>query len=272
MNKTSEGLRFLSIGSGSSGNCYYFGDGRQGILIDAGIAARTIRKALQSIDTDFDEILGVFVSHDHVDHIKSVGTLGERFNVPIYATPDTHRGIDRSWSVTQKLNGSRRYLSKGETTSLGPFELTPHTVSHDASDSVCFELSYGSHRILIATDLGCANQAVGDLIRRSNIIVLEANYDEDMLQKGSYPAYLKKRIQGEEGHLCNDETAQVLAENWHEGISHVFLCHLSKDNNTPSLALDTVETCLRASGLSCGQDVRIEPLSRNQHVLVEFED
>jgi len=269
---TSERFQFLSIGSGSSGNCYYFGDGQQGILIDAGIPARTIRKALRDIGTDFDRILGVFVSHDHVDHIKSVGTLGEGFHVPVYATSGTHTGIERSWGVTQKLNGSRRYLAAGETTTVGPFSLTPYPVSHDATDCVCFSLTYGSYNILVATDLGCANEAVSDLIRQSNIVVLEANYDATMLQKGPYPYYLKQRIVGDEGHLCNDETGRLLAENWHDGLKHVFLCHLSKDNNKPSVALETVETCLRDAGVAYGNGVRIEPLSRNVHTLIEFDD
>lgn len=270
--KTDERLRFLSIGSGSSGNCYYFGDGQQGILIDAGIAARTIRKALRAIGTDFDHILGVFVSHDHVDHIKSVGTLGEGFHLPVYATTGTHHGIERSWGVTQKLNGSRRYLTAGESTTVGPFTMTPYPVSHDASDCVCFSIAYGKHKILVATDLGCANEAVSELIRQSTIVILEANYDAAMLQKGPYPYYLKKRIVGDEGHLCNDETGRLLAENWHDDLTHVFLCHLSKDNNAPSLALQTVESCLREAGVTYGKGVRIEPLSRNLHSLIEFDD
>lgn len=269
---TGERLRFLSIGSGSSGNCYYFGDGRHGILIDAGIAARTIRRALRSIGTDFENILGVFVSHDHVDHIKAVGTLGENFHLPVYATQGTHSGIERSWGVPQKLNGSRRYLASGQVTTLGPFTLTPYQVSHDATDSVCFALTYGEHRILIATDLGCANTAVSDLIRWSDIVILEANYDAGMLQRGPYPYYLKQRILGDEGHLCNDETGRLLAENWHEGLKHVFLCHLSKDNNEPSVALQTVHSCLREAGVPYGQGVRIEPLSRSLHTLIEFDD
>lgn len=269
---TGERLRFLSIGSGSSGNCYYFGDDHQGILIDAGIAARTIRKALRAIGTDFDRILGVFVSHDHVDHIKSVGTLGEGFHLPVYATHGTHSGIERSWGVTQKLNGSRRYLTVGETTIVGPFTMTPYPVSHDATDSVCFALTYGKHRILVATDLGCANEAVSGLIRQSNIVVLEANYDAVMLHQGPYPYHLKQRIVGDKGHLCNDETGRLLAENWHEDLTHVFLCHLSKDNNEPLLALKTVETCLRDTGVVYGRGVRIEPLSRNLHTMVEFDD
>ncbi len=264
-------LRFLSIGSGSSGNCYYFGDNTHGILIDAGIAARTVRRALRSIGTDFDRILGVFISHDHVDHIKSIGTLGEMFNLPVYATPKTHCGIDRSWSVTHKLSSSRRNLVIGCETKVGEFGVTPYEVSHDASESVCFQIEYRSHKILVATDLGCSNDDVCRLIRQSDIVILEANYDNEMLKNGPYPYYLKQRIISESGHLCNEETARLLAENWHEGLSHIYLCHLSKDNNLPHTAMDTVESHLKESGIDIGQGVRIEPLNRSLHELIVFE-
>lgn len=264
-------LRFLSIGSGSSGNCYYFGDNTHGILIDAGIAARTVRSALRSIGTDFDRIMGVFVSHDHVDHIKSIGTLGEVFHLPVYATAKTHNGIDRSWSVTHKLSGSKRNLVMGCETRVGEFSVTPYEVSHDASESVCFHITYRSLNILVATDLGCSNEDVCRLIRQSNIVVLEANYDNDMLKNGPYPYLLKQRIISESGHLCNEETARLLAENWHEGLSHIYLCHLSKDNNLPHVAKDTVEFCLRDSGIAVGHSVRIEPLNRAVHALVVFD-
>lgn len=263
-------LRFLSIGSGSSGNCYYFGNSMQGILIDAGIASRTVRKALKSIGTDFDSIVGVFVSHDHVDHIKSVGTLGEVFKLPIYATAKTHEGIDRNWVVTRKLDGSRRNLEIGQETQVGEFTITPYQVSHDATESVCFQIQYRSHCILVATDLGCSNEHVCRLIRQSDIVVIEANYDNNMLKNGPYPYPLKQRIISESGHLCNDETGRLLAENWHDGIKHVYLCHLSKDNNYPSLAKETVENHLKESGIDCFSYASIEPLNRAVHELIVF--
>lgn len=265
-------LRFLSLGSGSSGNCYYFGNAFQGILIDAGIAARTVKKSLRDIGVDFSQILGIFVSHDHVDHIKAIGTFGEKFFMPVYATTKTHNGIDRSWSVTQKLNGSKRFLEPGQVVSIGDFTVTPFLVSHDASESVCFKICYKSHNVLIATDLGCINDDVCNLIKNSDIVVLEANYDEEMLINGSYPYHLKQRIVSDSGHLCNIQTARVLAENWHPGLKNVFLCHLSKDNNHPELALKTIETCLFDNGIVYGSDVKIQPLKRYMHELVIFDD
>jgi len=265
-------LRFLSMGSGSSGNCYYFGNAAQGILIDAGIAARTVRKSLKDIGVDLSQILGIFVSHDHFDHIKAIGTFGEKFHIPIYATAKTHEGIDKCWSVTQKLNGSRRYIEKGKAVIIGDFSVTAFQVSHDATDNNCFFLKYGDHNITVATDLGCTDETVCKLIQLSDIVVLEANYDAKMLVNGSYPTYLKQRILSNTGHLDNLDAGHVLAENWHENLQHIYLCHLSKDNNKPELALKTVSNCFEELGIQCNSDVYIQPLNRSLDQIVVFDN
>jgi phosphoribosyl 1,2-cyclic phosphodiesterase len=264
-------LRFLSLGSGSSGNCYYFGNLSRGILIDAGISAKTVRRNLRLIGVDFSQILGVFVSHDHVDHIKSIGTFGETFQIPVFATQKIHDGIDRSWGVTQKLDRSKRFIDPGTDTQVGPFTLVSHLVSHDASESVCYQIKYMDHKILIATDLGTINEQLEMLIRQSDVVIIEANYDEKMLAEGTYPAYLKHRIASDKGHLCNDVTAGVLTANWHEGIKHVYLCHLSQDNNQPMIALNTIKQALLDAGIELDDSIKIEPLNRSLHELVEFD-
>jgi phosphoribosyl 1,2-cyclic phosphodiesterase len=263
-------LRFLSLGSGSSGNCYFFGNAFQGILIDAGISARTVRKSLVEIGLDMTKILGVFISHDHVDHIKAVGSLSDRYNLPVYATKKTHEGISRNWNAPSVLNGNKRILEAGQTKEIGDFSITPYNVSHDASESVCFHLTYKSHKILIATDLGYANEEIIRLVKCCDIVILEANYDIEMLEKGSYPYYLKQRIVSETGHLSNNEAAKTLAENWHENLKHIFLCHLSKDNNRPDIALDTVISSLQEKGIDYGETVRIHPLKRYMDELIIF--
>lgn len=264
-------LRFCSIGSGSSGNCYYFGNLFQGILIDAGIASKTIRKELKQIGVELSQILGIFVTHDHHDHIKSVGTLGEKFHIPVYATTKTHEGIARSYCVSHKLSGSRRFLENGEDVHLGDFSVVSFPVSHDGTDNGGFFIRYKEHAITVATDLGYVNEHVCRCVSHSDIVVLESNYDVEMLQKGKYPYYLKKRIQSETGHLGNNEAGFFLAENWHPKLKHVFLCHLSKDNNHPDLVVQTVEKCFLEKGIRVGQDVWVEPLKRAVSGLVVFE-
>jgi len=264
-------LRFFSIGSGSSGNCYFFGNAMQGILIDAGISSKIIRKELKQIGVDFSQILGIFVTHDHHDHIKSIGTLGEKFHIPVYATARTHHGIDHNYGMTQKLNGSKRFLENKQEIHLGDFFIASFPVSHDATDNAGFFIRYKEHGILLATDLGCINEHLFHYLPQANIVILEANYDLEMLKNGKYPYYLKQRVMSATGHLGNHEAGQFLSENWHPDLKHIYLCHLSNDNNHPELAKKTVEMYFYDKGIRLNLDVEITPLKRSAHELIIFE-
>jgi len=264
-------LRFFSIGSGSSGNCYYFGNSLHGILIDAGLSSRIIRKELKQIGVDFSQIMGIFVTHDHQDHIKSLGTLGEKFHIPVFATAKTHSGIDNSYGMTQKLYGSKRYLENGQNINVGDFNISSFPVSHDGTDNGGFFIKYRNHRIIVATDLGFVNDQIHSYISQSNIVILEANYDLEMLKNGSYPYLLKQRILSDTGHLGNTEAGIFLAENWHPELKHIYLCHLSNDNNHPELAKKTVEMYFLDKGIRLGLDVTIMPLKRSVTELIIFD-
>lgn len=265
-------LRFLSIGSGSSGNCYYFGNSSQGILIDAGIAARTVRKSLKEIGVDLSQIMGIFISHDHYDHIKAVGTFGEKFHIPVFATEKVHEAIDNCWSLTGRLDGCKRYIEPGKDVEVGDFTIKAFPVSHDATDNNGFFFTYGTHKITIATDIGCSNDLVCSMIKKSDVVILEANYDTGMLENGHYPYYLKKRIASDTGHMDNIVAGHILSDNWHSNLKHIYLCHLSKDNNTPEIAERTVCECFEESGINCGVDVDIRPLNRGLDDLVMFDN
>jgi phosphoribosyl 1,2-cyclic phosphodiesterase len=264
-------LRFLSLGSGSSGNCYYFGNAMQGILIDAGIGSRIIRKDLRQVGVDFSQILGIFITHDHHDHIKSVGTLGEKFNIPVYATAKTHNGMDHSYGMTQKLVCSRKFLENEVELVIGEFRILSFPVSHDGTDNAGFFIRYKEYGILVATDLGLVNDSLRQYIAEADIAIVEANYDHEMLKGGRYPYYLKERILSDTGHLSNHDAGIFLAENWHPKLKHIYLCHLSNDNNHPELAKKTVEAYFDSKGIQCGVDVEIIPLKRNLSEMVIFE-
>jgi phosphoribosyl 1,2-cyclic phosphodiesterase len=264
-------LRFLSLGSGSSGNCYFFGNAMQGILIDAGIGSRTIRKELRQVGVDFSQILGIFITHDHHDHIKSVGTLGEKFNIPVYATARTHDGMDHSYGMTQKLVGSRKFLENNVEFEIGEFKIVSFPVSHDGTDNAGFFIRYREHGILVATDLGLVNDSLKQYIAEADIAIVEANYDHEMLQGGRYPYYLKERILSDTGHLSNHAAGEFLAENWHSNLRYIYLCHLSNDNNHPELAKKTVEAYFESKGIQLGVDVVIHPLKRSISEMVVFE-
>jgi phosphoribosyl 1,2-cyclic phosphodiesterase len=255
-------LRFQSLASGSSGNCYFLGNEKYGILIDAGIGVRTIRKQLRLLGLDYHAIWAVFVTHDHADHIRAVGAIGEKHFVPIYSTNEVHKGIDSSYCVTEKLTMSRKFIEKGETVQIGDFRITSFPVSHDAHDNVGYFVEYNGRTFTFATDLGYVGQEAREYLRKAENLIFEANYDEYMLLNGKYPKHLQERIMRDTGHLSNDQAATFLAENYCPTMKNVFLCHLSRENNTPEIAYDTVAKRLINKGVDVENDLKIVPLER----------
>jgi len=255
-------LRFQSFGSGSSGNCYFIGNASNGLLIDAGIGVRSIRKCLKNLGLDFENIWGVFVTHDHADHIKAVGSIGEKYRVPIYTTRQVHAGIQRSYCVTEKLYTSKKYIEKQESVQVGDFKVTAFAVSHDATDNVGYTVEYKGKRFTFATDLGFISDEVGAQLELADYIVLEANYDVQMLAQGPYPIHLQNRISADTGHLSNDQTGLYLAENYNSKLQHIFLCHLSRENNLPDVAYTTIQNHLENKQIIVGKDVQLITLDR----------
>jgi phosphoribosyl 1,2-cyclic phosphodiesterase len=253
---------FQSYGSGSSGNCYFIGNENYGILIDAGVSSRKVRKCLKDCGLTVYDIRAVFITHDHADHISSVGTFGERFLVPVYATHDTHKGIDVNYSVTHKLERSKRFLEKGKAVAIEEMTVTAFPVSHDATDSVGYAIEFQGKKITIATDLGEISAEAAEHLRTSDYIVIEANYDDEMLRNGTYPYLLQERIRAATGHLSNAQTADFLAQNYTEQWQRIFLCHLSKDNNSPQTARETVENALTLPSKTAGKKVDVMSLPR----------
>ncbi len=255
-------LIFRSFASGSSGNCYYFGTLQQGVLIDAGISARAIHKNLKEMGLDFSNICGVLVTHDHADHIRAVGTLGERVHLPVYSTREIHEGIDRNYGVQEKLRTSRRYFEKGEPWELFGMHINTFGISHDSTDCLGYCIDYLGQRFMIATDCGEPNPQLVAALREANHVVIEANHDEQMLLNGPYPTYLKERILSPRGHQSNRTCAQLLVDNYHDGMRNIFLCHLSRENNDPDVAMETIGGSLESSGIIPGQDVFLKALNR----------
>ena len=265
-------LYFLSLASGSSGNCYYLGTSEYGMLIDAGIGIRTIRKVLKDKMIDFDKIIAVLITHDHADHIKTVGCLGEKFNIPIYTTEDVHKGIDNSRYVEEILGTSRRTIEKEVAFHIRDFKITAFEVPHDSTDNVGYHIECFGHIFTIATDVGHITETVSNYMGQANHLIIEANYDEEMLKSGTYPAFLKERVASPTGHLSNREAAEFLATHYHTKLKDIWLCHLSRDNNHPELAFKTIDIRLFREGIRVGKDVNLIPLKRSTPSdLYEFE-
>jgi phosphoribosyl 1,2-cyclic phosphodiesterase len=235
-----------------------------GILIDAGISARTIQKDLREMGLDYANIMGVLVTHDHADHIRAVGTLGERVHLPIYSTINIHNGIDRNYGVREKLRTSQRYFEKGVEWELNGMKINTFGVSHDSTECVGYVIDFMNQRILIVTDCGQPNEEMETYLRTANHVIIEANHDEQMLLNGPYPTYLKERILSPKGHQSNVTCGQLLAKNWHTEMRNVFLCHLSHENNEPETALNTIKDILLDEGIMPGEDVFITPLERTK--------
>lgn len=257
-----EKLCFFSLASGSSGNCYYLGTSSFGILIDAGIGVRQIKKVLKEHGIGFEKIMAVLVTHDHADHIKSVGSLGEALNIPIYTTELVHAGIRRSRYVEEVLIQSRRVIEKGVSFVIRDFTVTAFEVPHDSSDNVGYSIEYGGRTFVIVTDVGHITSTVREYVCKANHLVIEANYDEEMLKSGSYPAFLKERVASNSGHLSNRDAAEFLATNYSPTLKNIWLCHLSRDNNHPELAYKTVDLRLFQEGIRVGKDVSLVTLKR----------
>lgn len=253
------------------------GTREQGILIDAGISARTIQKHLRGMGLDFGNIAGVLVTHDHADHIRAVGTLGERVRLPIYATPLVHEGIDRNYGVREKLKTSRKYFEKGacwelpllcaahhEALATPVLQVQTFGISHDSTECVGYVIDFMGQRWMLATDCGSPSAEMEGYLQTANHVVIEANHDEHMLLNGPYPTYLKERILSPRGHQSNVTCGELLARNYHEGMQHIWLCHLSLENNDPEVAYQTVADRLAAEGIRAGEDVYLEALPRTQ--------
>ena len=256
-------LNFVSFGSGSSGNCYYLFTEEDGILIDIGIGIRALKKGFHDYGLKLNHVKHVLVTHDHADHVKSVGVVSQDFNLPVYASRDVHIGIDRNYCVRRKVpSACVKIMEKGSTIQLGSFQITSFEVPHDSSDNVGYRVRVGDVTFCLITDAGHVTDEIKSFISEANYLVIEANHDVEMLRSGSYPSHLKERVAGPRGHLSNKDCAVALAENVTPALKHVWLCHLSEENNHPELARKTVEMVLQSYGIITGKDFKLDVLKR----------
>lgn len=248
-------LHFVSFGSGSSGNCCMLYTDTDGIVIDAGVGVRLLKRHLKSYGLSLFSTSAILITHDHADHVRSVGCLSADYNLPVYATHGVHEGIGKNWSVRKKINPDlKRFIEKNVAFDIGPFHITPFGVPHDSTDCVGYCIECEDVTFVLMTDIGHLTDEMKGYIARANYLVIEADYERQMLETGPYPEHLKKRIAGPYGHQSNTECAMALAENATPTLRHVWLCHLSDENNHPDLAEKTVKQVLREHGIVAGSD------------------
>ena len=262
-------VKFFSLSSGSNGNCYYIGNEETALLIDSGIGPRAIKKRLMEYGVDIKKIEFILVSHDHIDHIKSLGIMAEKFTIPVYATAKLHQVLDRHSCTRNRLSGCVRVTTPGAPSEYKGATFTPFIVPHDATETVGYHIDFYGVKFTFLTDLGEVTDDVIKYCGASDVVILEANYDIDMLLQGDYSAELKSRILNGCGHLSNDQTASAVRRFYNKGIKNIFLCHLSENNNTPVKAFTEVRLALKAMGVEVGKDVGLECLPR-RHVSKQY--
>ncbi|MDE6649449.1 MAG: MBL fold metallo-hydrolase [Muribaculaceae bacterium] len=246
-------IYFCSFGSGSSGNACYVGSKEGGLIVDVGIRAEELERGLASNGVDMKHVKGVLLTHDHADHVKYVyALLRNHRHLKLFCTNRVLNGILRKHSVSKRLKEYHVPIFKEIPFKVLDFEITAFEVPHDGSDNMGFSIEYDSRRFVIATDLGAVTDRARYYMSRATYLMIEANYDAQMLRFGRYPEYLKARIAGGSGHLDNRQTAAFLSEIINPSLNHIFLCHLSKDNNTPQIALRTVREALESKGKKVG--------------------
>lgn len=245
-------LRFISFGSGSSGNCSYIGTPRGGLLIDAGVDNNYVEEQLTANSIDPETIAGILLTHDHSDHVRYAYALLRRHRaMRLYATPKAFGGLLRRHSMSRRIKDYHTPIYKEHPFSAGGLTVTAFETSHDGTDNAGFAISMpDGETFVVATDTGTVTARADYYIRQARHLMIESNYDAVMLRNGRYPQHLKARIASTSGHLDNADTARYLAAVAQLGVlRNVWLCHLSQDNNTPQTAMSTVRAELEAAGI-----------------------
>ena len=244
-------VEICALASGSNGNCYYVGNESDAVLIDAGIYCNRLIERAEAAGVDIDKVRAVFISHEHTDHVSGAYGIAKRLCLPFYFTRKTFnntRGQFRPADV--------RYFEPGDVCDV--FGIKVHTFSkrHDASDPCSFVVETNGRKIGVMTDIGVVTEAVTDHFSQCDAVFLESNYDEDMLWHGSYPYYLKQRVASEVGHLSNNQSVELASNFASSNLSHLFLSHISAENNTIEKAL--------AAFSQIAQNVTVLPTSRHE--------
>lgn len=237
-------MKLCVLGSGSSGNSIYVAGDGYSLLVDAGLSRRALQARLSSVGAGLSELGAVLISHEHHDHISGLAGLCKGCGVPVYVNRQTASAIIHKGIPAERL----RFFKNGGEFAVGAAAVHPFPVPHDASDPVGFVVCDGDVRIGIVTDCGHPSKTVKQMLRGCNVLVLEANHDQDLLDNGPRHVSLKERIRSDVGHLSNDTAAELLSEIVSEGLTDVFLAHLSEECNRPDLALATVERAVRGAG------------------------
>lgn len=233
-------MRLCSIASGSSGNSIYVGTDNTHILVDSGISGKKTETGLHELELSLKDINGILITHEHSDHISSLGILSRKCKVPIYGTRGTIEAVKKKKHLGKIDESLFRIIKGDEPFSIQDITIYPFNISHDAAEPVAFRMEHEKKKIAVATDIGCFNDYIITNLQGLDILFLEANHDVRMLQVGPYPYALKQRVLGNRGHLSNESSGRLLCSVLHDNLKQIILGHLSHENNLAELAYETV--------------------------------
>jgi len=257
-------INFCTIASGSSGNSAFLSTDKTKILIDAGLSGKAIEQALAAHNIHCADIDAIFITHEHSDHIQGAGVLSRRYDIPIYLTKGTWRYVEQYKNLGKIKDKNCLTATPNIPIIMEDISITPFSVPHDANDPVGYTIHSGDCKIAVATDLGHVPDAAAHNFADADIILIESNHDLAMLKNGPYPAHLKRRILSDTGHLSNVACGRFLAEIFTAKTKHIFLAHLSRDNNHPMVAHQTVKDILAASKIDVGGEVDLHLADRHR--------
>ena len=250
-------LKFCSLYSGSSGNSSLVQSKNINILIDAGVSGKKIIDALASINVGIENISAILITHEHIDHTQSIATLSKKYNIPVYANKKTWESMQDKKSKI--ANNNVCYFNNNKEFTLNDITILPFDIPHDAANPCGFTISDFESKLSIATDIGHMTTSILDNIKNSNFLLLEANYEPDVLKCSSYPFHLKERIASPIGHLSNIEAGKTINYLADFGVKNIMLGHLSKENNFPELAYKSVLEQIENKNLNLSVANRFEP-------------
>lgn len=252
-------MRFCSIASGSSGNSTYIGSDSTHILVDAGVSCKRITEGLMTLCIKPEELDGIFITHEHSDHISGLNVLIKKYQIPVFATKKTIHVLREMKKFVGYDEQLIQIVEPDRIYQLGDLEIHPFRISHDAVDPVAYRIQGEKGKMAVATDMGHFDDYIVENLKNVDVAVIEANHDIRMLECGNYPYHLKRRILGDKGHLSNENAGRLITRILHDKIRHLFLGHLSRENNHPDIAYHAVSHEIDIGACSyLGRDIPIE--------------
>ncbi|WP_183252604.1 MBL fold metallo-hydrolase [Anoxybacteroides tepidamans] len=248
-------MQFSVLASGSTGNAFYVETTKHRLLVDVGLSGKQIEQLFQQIGRHVKDVTAILVTHEHSDHIKGLGVLARKYQLPIYAN-------EKTWKAMEGLIGEIPTEQKfvfpiGAVRSFGDLDVESFGVSHDAAEPMFYVFHHEGKKLVLITDTGYVSDRMKGIIKCADVFVFESNHDVEMLRMGSYPWHIKRRILSDVGHVSNEDAALALADVIGDQTKRIYLAHLSQDNNMKELARMTVEQMLASKGFVIGEQFHL---------------